>query len=318
MKGVARSFWVVVAVVIAAEAFIAVLAVRSVESDLTCWVSGVSDNPYSCGYPVAIVGHQNWIPALAALILCAATVLVGCGTFVTQYVRTRRALRRLGAALPSPPVLLQIAAMLSIEVELCADERCFCCSAGLLFPKVIISTGMYELLDEAQLTAVLAHEAAHVCHRDPARALAVRCASNALFYLPLARYLSRKALVASELGADSAAASVAGQPALVRALLEVLGRLRPGLGTVTEMASLDALDSRIEALQTKAFPRSRPKLAIQGSTVFALVGLILLGVWLPRSPHGLHVLPAHSVVHVLPAHSVVPVKPKVRDLPISP
>lgn len=309
MKGVARSFWVVVAIVFTVEAFVAVLAVRSVERDLTCWVSGLNGDSYSCGYPVAIVGHQNWIPALAALILCASTVLVGLGTFATQYVRTRRALRRLGAALPSLPLLLQIAAMLSIEVQLRADERCFCCCAGLLFPKVIISTGMYELLDEAQLTAVLAHEAAHVRHRDPARALAVRCASNALFYLPLARYLSKKALVASELGADSAAASVAGQSALVRALLEVLGRVRPGLGTVTEMASLDALDSRIEALQTKALPRSRPKAAIQVSTALALVGLILLGVWLPRSP---------SRLIVQPAHPVVSVKPGVRDLPVTP
>ena len=131
---------------------------------------------------------------------------------------------------------------------------------GLLFPKVVLSRGMLELLDESELTAVLAHEAAHVRRRDPARALAVRCASNALFYLPLTRYLSKKALVASELGADSVAATVAGQPALVRALLDVLGRVRPGLGTVTEMASLDALDSRIEALRTKALPRTRPRM----------------------------------------------------------
>jgi hypothetical protein len=298
MKGVARSFWVVVAVALAVEAFIAVLAVRSVESDLTCWVSGLEDSPHGCGLPVAIVDHQNWIPALAVLILCASTVLVGLGTVSSQYVRTGRALRRLGAARPSPPLLSQIASMLSIDVRLCADERCFCCCAGLFFPKVIISTGMYELLDEAQLTAVLAHEAAHVRRRDPARALAVRCASNALFYLPLARYLSKKALVASELGADSAAASVAGQPALVRALLDVLGRVRPGLGTVTEMASLDALDSRIEALRTKVLPRSRPRVSIQFSTLLVLAGLILLGAWLPRSPSHLKVQPAHPVVSV--------------------
>jgi beta-lactamase regulating signal transducer with metallopeptidase domain len=154
---------------------------------------------------------------------------------------------------------------------------------------------MFELLDEGQLTAVLAHEAAHVCHRDPARALAVRCASNALFYLPLARYLSKKSLVASELGADSAAATVAGQPALVRALLDVLGRARPGLGTVTEMASLDALDSRIEALQTRALPRTRPKVLIQVTSALVLGGLILLGVWLPRSPTQLHRQIAHPV-----------------------
>jgi hypothetical protein len=295
MKGVARSFWVVVAVVIGVEAFVAVLAIRAVDTDLTCWVSGIKDKPGGCGVPIAIVGHQSWVPALAVLLLCAATVLVGLGTLVSQYVRTRVALRRLGPSLPSPALLLRIEAMLVIDVQLSADSRCFCCCAGILFPKVIISKGMFELLDEAQLTAVLAHEAAHVRHRDPARALAVRCASNALFYLPLARYLSKKSLVASELGADSAAASVAGQPALVRALLDVLGRVRPGLGTVTEMASLDALDSRIEALQTRALPRTRPKFVIQVTSALVLVGLILLGTWLPSSPGHLHRQIAHPV-----------------------
>jgi Zn-dependent protease with chaperone function len=309
MKGVARSFWVVVAIVLAVEAFIAVLAIRSVRSDLTCWVSGLRDNPYSCGSSVAIVGHQNWIPALSVLLLCVVTVLVGLATLVSQYARTRLALRRLAPSAPSPQSLLQIEAMLAIEVRLCADDRCFCCCAGLLFPRVIISTGMLELLDEAQLTAVLAHEAAHVRHRDPARALAVRCASNALFYLPLARHLSQKSLVAAELGADSAAARVAGQPALIRALLEVLGRVRPILGTVTEMASLDSLDSRIEALRTRALPRTRPKVVVQLTSTLVLAGLLLLGAWLPKSPVRVH--------HQL-AHPVVLVKPEVRVEPDHP
>jgi Zn-dependent protease with chaperone function len=309
MKGVARSFWAVVVIVIAAEAFIAVLAIRSVESDLTCWVSGLKDYPSGCGFPIAVVGHQNWIPALAILLLCASTVFVGLATLASQYVRTRLALRRLAAPLPSPSLLLRIEEKLAIDVQLCADDRCFCCCTGLLFPKVIISMGMLELLDEAELTAVLAHEAAHVRNRDPARALAVRCASNALFYLPLARHLSNKALVASELGADSAAARVAGQPALVRALLNVLGRVRPGLGTVTEMASLDALDSRIEALQTKALPRMHPKIFVQLASMLALVGLILLGVWLPDSPARVHQKPAHPVVLVKPGVRVLPARP---------
>jgi beta-lactamase regulating signal transducer with metallopeptidase domain len=201
--------------------------------------------------------------------------------------------------------------MLGIEVQLCADDRCFCCCAGLLFPRVIISTGMLELLDQDQLTAVLAHEAAHVRHRDPARALAVRCASNALFYLPLARHLSEKSLVAAELGADSAAARVAGQPALIRALLEVLGRVRPVLGTVTEMASLDSLDSRIEALRTRALPRTRPKVVVQLTSTLVLAGLILLGAWLPKSPGRIHHQLAHPVVSVKPDVRVEPDHPRL-------
>jgi Zn-dependent protease with chaperone function len=313
MRGVARSFWAVVAIVLAVEAFIAVLAIRSVTSDLTCWLSGVEDKLYLhqvCGSTAAIVGYRSWIPALAVLILCAATVLAGFVTLISQYIRTELALRRLGAPIPPTPWLLQTASMLDIDVRLCADDRVFCCCAGLFFPKVVLSKGMLELLGGSELTAVLAHEAAHVQHRDPARALAVRCASNALFYLPLTRYLSEKALVASELGADSVAVTVAGQPALVRALLDVLGRVRPGLGTVTEMASLDSLDSRIEALRTKALPRTRPRAMIQVVSVMVFAGLILLGAWLPKLPHHLNQQPAHPVVHVRHARSVTPIGPR--------
>jgi beta-lactamase regulating signal transducer with metallopeptidase domain len=303
MKGVTRSFWAVVAVAVVAEAFIGVLAIRCVESDLPCWISGLRDEDHvvaNCGVSVAFVGRQNWAPAAAVLVLCSASVLVGLGTLISQSVRTRIALRRLGARLPSTEFLQRTASALQIEVQLCGDDRCFCCCAGLVFPKVIISSGMLELLDEGELTAVLAHEAAHVRRRDPARALAVRCAANALFYLPLARHLSKKALVASELGADSVAAMVAGRPALVRALLDVIGRVRPVLGTVSEMASLDSLDSRIEALRTNALPKSRPRAAIQLVSGFVLVGLLLLGAWLPSSvPHVRH-------AHVRPVTQVNP------------
>jgi hypothetical protein len=313
MRGVARSFWAVVAVVIAVEVFIAALAIRAVDSDLSCWVSGFKGKLYLrpvCGSAVAIVGHRSWIPALAVLLVCAATVVVGLATLISQYVRTRLALRHLGPPIAPPPSLLEIESQLGIEVRLCADDRVFCCCAGLFFPRVVLSRGMLELLDASQLTAVLAHEAAHVRRRDPARALAVRCASNALFYLPLTRYLSEKALVASELGADAAAARVAGQPALVRALLDVLGRVRPGLGTVTEMASLDALDSRIEALRTKVLPRTRPKVVIQVSSVVVVLALVLLGAWLPAPAPHLFEQPVHRIVHVLHHGSgVTPVTP---------
>ena len=200
----------------------------------------------------------------------------------------------------APEELARIESALGIDVRLCEDDRFFCCCAGFVYPKVILSQGMLELLDEAELTAVLAHEAAHVRHRDPARALAVRCAANALFYLPLARHLAKKALVASELGADSAAANVAGQTALIRALLDVLGKVRPALGTVTEMASLESLDSRIEALRTKVLPRARPKTVVLIVSLSALATLAFLGAWVPQPANNVIYEPAHPVTHVAP------------------
>ena len=128
MRGVARSFWAVVAIVLAVEAFIAVLAIRSVDTDLTSWVSGIEDKLYlhpNCGSAVAIVGYRSWIPALAILVICAATIIAGLVTLISKYVRTRLALRRLGAPIANPPFLSNIGSMLDIDVELCADDRVF-------------------------------------------------------------------------------------------------------------------------------------------------------------------------------------------------
>ena len=95
MRGVARSFWAVVAVVLAVEAFIAVLAIRSVEGALTCWVSGLKDTLYlrpNFGFSVALVGFKSWIPALAVLLVCAATIVAGlafdCSTFSSSSIPT--------------------------------------------------------------------------------------------------------------------------------------------------------------------------------------------------------------------------------------
>lgn len=298
MRGVARSFWAVVAIVAAGEIFIAALAIRAVVNDLPCWTSTLrvqGDTIGYCNASVAFVGYRSWIPAIAALCVFAATAAVGVWTFAIQYLHTRSALRHLGPTLPTPPDLMRQERELAIVVRLRDDDRCFCCCTGLVRPIVLISTGMRDLLDDEELTAVLAHEAAHVRHRDPARALAVRCATNAFFYFPLVRHLAKRALVAWELGADSAAVNAAGRPALVRALLDVLGRARPVLGTVSEMASLDSLDTRIEALRTQRLPRSRPRKLVVGVSALVICGMVALGFWLPGpAPHIIE-RPAHLV-----------------------
>jgi hypothetical protein len=118
-----------------------------------------------------------------------------------------------------------------------------------------------------------------------------------LFYLPLASHLADKALVASELGADSSATRTAGQDALVAALLKVLGEVRPALGSATEMASLDALDSRIEALRTKRLPTIRPPVWIATASLCAAGALCALALWLPPVVPQVVRLPSHVVLH---------------------
>jgi Zn-dependent protease with chaperone function len=302
MKGVTRSFWALVVIAAVAEGLLVYLAIDSLNHLRTCFFgqpppATLRPGLASCGHAVVLVRYHNWVPAVVILAFVASTLLVGVATLLSQIIRTRRAVKNLGYPIDSPPSLAAAAASLDINVTLVEDYRCFCCTAGFLFPRVIISTEMIGRLEPDQLRAVLAHERTHVQRRDPARATAVRVAARAMYYLPLAGHLAEKSLVASELGADSSAAAVAGQDALVEALLRVLEEVRPALGSATEMASLDALDSRIEALQTRRLPRIRPSVLIVSASLIAAGLLCVITLWLPSTPTHIVQSPPGHVVH---------------------
>lgn len=86
------------------------------------------------------------------------------------------------------------------------DDRgavAFC--AGLLRPRVYVSTGTLETLDELEVGAVLAHERHHARLRDPLRIFVARVLADGLFFLPALRPLSRRYAALAELVADRAA-----------------------------------------------------------------------------------------------------------------
>ena len=55
------------------------------------------------------------------------------------------------------------------HLQVVASDEVLCFCIGLLRPRIVVSTGLVELLDQAELEAVLAHEASHQRRRDPMR-----------------------------------------------------------------------------------------------------------------------------------------------------
>jgi hypothetical protein len=80
--------------------------------------------------------------------------------------------------------------------------QAFC--AGLLHPRVYVSTGAIELLDAAGLAAVIAHERHHALHRDPLRLACCRVLAQSLFFLPALRRLLQRQHALCEISADEA------------------------------------------------------------------------------------------------------------------
>ncbi|MGA2926259.1 MAG: M56 family metallopeptidase [Solirubrobacteraceae bacterium] len=102
-----------------------------------------------------------------------------------------------------------------------ADERPLAFCAGLLRPRIYLSTGALGLLDERALSAVLDHERHHARRRDPLRLATGRVLADALFFVPGLHELARRQQALAELGADESAVHAApgNRSALARAML---------------------------------------------------------------------------------------------------
>jgi len=166
-------------------------------------------------YPTANVG------ALAVLALAALGLLVA----VTALVAAARELgggrelsARLRAAGAREPVARE-AGRLPARTLVIEDPvpQAFC--AGLMRPRVYITTAALALLDDGALAAVLAHEHHHARRHDPLRLVAGRVLARALVFIPWLRALTEHQLALAELSADEIAADGSGRSALARAML---------------------------------------------------------------------------------------------------
>jgi len=76
-------------------------------------------------------------------------------------------------------------------------------TAGFIKPKIYVSTGLVDALDENELRAVVLHESHHRESRDPLKGLFVSFVSDLLFFLPVSRWLKKAYHLAAEVTADA-------------------------------------------------------------------------------------------------------------------
>lgn len=181
-------------------------------------------------YPAANAGAVV-IVVLAAL---GATVTVLALSAITREIAAARRLSgRLAALHPS----LQGGVWVIDDVH----PSAFC--AGLIRPRVYITSGAMTALDAAGLTAVVLHERHHASRRDPLRLAAGRVLARSLFFLAALRDLREGQRLLAELGADEHAVTAAAgdRAGLARALLSLSeGSEASGPGGV-DPARVDAL-----------------------------------------------------------------------------
>jgi beta-lactamase regulating signal transducer with metallopeptidase domain len=123
------------------------------------------------------------------------------------------------------------------------DERPAAFCAGLIRPRVYVTSGAVAILDEAALDAVLTHERHHVSRRDPLRLAVGRVLAGATFFLPRLSELGRRHQALAELSADEGAISAApgNRAALARAMLTFSDAALPGEATGIDPDRVDNL-----------------------------------------------------------------------------
>jgi hypothetical protein len=175
--------------------------------------------PATTSHEISIVGQKLSYPAanLAAVLVVALAALglavtaMSVAGAVREVIAARRFARSIRAG--GPRTLG--------DAWIIPDERPRAFCAGLIKPRVYVSSGAVALLDEPALRAVLAHERHHARRRDPLRLAAGRVLARGLFFVPGLGELVRRQEALAELSADESA--VAGESenrsALARAML---------------------------------------------------------------------------------------------------
>ena len=290
-----RSFWLLVTVSLGVETTAAFFAQR-VLVQVECYVPGWNPNVagmFACMEKVPLVGRRPWLPALAIGVVVITSVGLSAYECVRQLHRLHRVQRMIRSLSEPPTDLVARFSLRAAQVVSTEEVLCFC--IGLLHPRVVVSTGLIELLDRAELDAVLAHEESHQRRRDPLRLLVAAIAIRGFFFVPTLADLARAARLTTEIEADAAAVDRYGSTNLLRALRTVLAAIpRTPVGASAVVAS-DLMSDRVQALSGE-FPRVIMRRRRLVASIAALAVLLTLGYAVPSATKTPPLLPVHRIV----------------------
>lgn len=232
-----------------------------------------------------IVGHtcaRIWSalpPALQILLIASLAaggvpLILWIGAAFRQWQTTRRLLQTLDSSRdvipPRHHALLEQLGLRS-RIRIIRSFRPFAMTAGLLRPRIFISTALLELLEDDELEAVLLHEQDHLQHFDPLQVLMGKTLSTGFFFVPLIRALIRRHQAAVELAADEfALARQGGVVSLSAAVLKLLHaqEILPAASAFGGMTNLRLSHLLDEPFVLPAVPR---RATLQSAAALALV-----------------------------------------------
>lgn len=204
----------------------------------------------------------EWLsPASAVVAFEALALTLMTASLTRQCVRQRTLARRL----PTEPHVI-----LGTPVLLVPSRRPHAFTLGFLRPRIVLSDGLLELLDDAELRCVLAHERHHARRRDPLRRALVKAVCDGFWFLPPLRRTAHAHAAISELAADAVAIRSTGAQPLASALVAFEDHGGSTAGATPERVRHLLGHVRRPASALPLVVASAVLLALAGATVYLL------------------------------------------------
>jgi Zn-dependent protease with chaperone function len=235
-------------------------------------------------------------PAVVVLSLLAVGSTVRLVRALQATWSEQRLLRRLPTMAIEQTSFASLAAAVSIEVVPAASANAFC--VGILRPRVLVTRGLLERLDEEEQRAAIIHELEHAAARGPLKVALARVVARTFFWLPALGDLLDRYILVAELEADRAAVKTTSRAALAGALLEVIDAPR----TAGAVGLADFAAPRIDRLFD---PYAALPPLLRRSSFFAALACVAGAAFLVAcSPHlgvgesaQLHAMTVNLLVH---------------------
>lgn len=225
----------------------------------------------------AAVSVTSPLPTVLALLVPAAGALALAVVGIVRAGRRQRASRAAGRRLAhrSRPALIA-----GVAVRITDDAAPIALSLPQRHGGIVVSRGLCDMLTGEELTAVLAHEQAHLTQRHHRVAGVVHAIAAPLAWIPLVAAVRETVPVLLEIAADGAAQRVTGTRALASALLK-LGRPQ-SVSPFADVAVLHAAGpERIRHLVAPVAAREGAAATVVLVTVLAAFALAVAAIVTP-------------------------------------
>jgi len=171
------------------------------------------------------------------------------------------------------------------EFVVVKQQEPFAFTYGFIHPQIVLSTGLLQLLDEQELSAVIHHEAFHRKHADPLKTFLMSLFAKVFWFIPVLKHLDAHYKIIREVLADHYAMDHAGGTIpLGSALLKLLkkGQFIPAHAAVHVSIGGASINLRIQRIldpkTTIPFVLPTTSVVISLSTVLVFVQVFLVAM----------------------------------------